>query len=422
MTKSELKFQNEKKVLKYLLQDKLYLDLGINKLHSKYFSKEYKSLFRLIKMYYNNYHNVLTPLIIKDIFNSNTYGQFVTGDDYDIYFSIYNDEFIEIDLTDASFSQIVDILKYQYKQEQLTQMAESVISNLNSNLTNSETDELSNKILHQITDLVNDNNIILKSGSLKESADEQLERYNFLHDNPNSIEYIPSGFDAIDKVEGGFRRTELLYVIGRKGTGKSILLLNLAYNACKAGYNVLLFSLEISKEDYERRLAACACSISSNGLKRASLEDADYKRYVQYLYDLKKYKTIDGKTMGEFVIMDVPNKCTPAFIDSTIDIEETRRGIKFDVIVTDYAGLMQPDVDVPEKRHQQGSIALSLKRIARRRNCVVYSAAQMSRQGKNDMQQKNGHTESAHIAESDQVGDHIDWGKKLLPSIYLLLV
>lgn len=410
MTQSELKVQNEQKILKYLLTDKKYLELSDNELNSKYFSEQYQRVFKLLKYYYHHNNDILTPETLNNIFYSEIYSQYISDNDRIIYESIYNDDLIEIESNEASFKQTVKILKYQYKREELTRIAQELIDKSNKQLSEAEVDKLNTDLLAKMTDLSIDNNIILKSGSLQESAKEQLERYNYLRDHPDSIEYIPSGFDAIDQVEGGFRRTELVYVIGRKGTGKSILLLNLAYNACKVGYNVLLFSLEISKEDYERRLAACACSISSNNLKRATLNTADYKRFEQYINNLKEKKTIDGNKMGEFVIIDVPNQCKPAFIDSTLSLEQTKRNVQFDIIVIDYAGLMMPDIDVPEKRHQQGNIALSLKRIARKRNCVVYSAAQMSRQGKNDMQQKGGHAESAYIAESDQVGDHIDWG------------
>ena len=226
----------------------------------------------------------------------------------------------------------------------------------------------------------------------------------------NEIEYIPTGFDEIDSIEGGFRPSELIYVIGRKGTGKSILLLNLAYTACLAKKNILLFSLEISKEDYERRLAACACSISSNGLKRGKLTDEEYKIYEKYINNLKLHKSINDTNMGEFVIIDLPANCKPSFIESHLLLEQRKRQIKFDVIVVDYAGIMQPDYDIAEKRHQQGAIALSLKQIARKYNCAVYSASQMSRQGRMDINQKGGRADSAHIAESDQVADHIDWG------------
>ena len=69
--------------------------------------------------------------------------------------------------------------------------------------------------------------------------------------NPNMIKYIKSGFASID-AEGGFRTSELVYVIGRKGDGKSVLLLNLAHNMWKDGHNVILFSIFFG--NFKRRL------------------------------------------------------------------------------------------------------------------------------------------------------------------------
>lgn len=106
----------------------------------------------------------------------------------------------------------------------------------------------------------------------------------------------------------------------------------------------------------------------------------------------------------------MPANCKPSSIEAHLLLEQRKRQVKFDVIVVDYAGIMQPDYVIAEKRHQQGAIALSLKQIARKYNCAVYSASQMSRQGRSDINQKGGHADSAHIAESDQVADHIDWG------------
>lgn len=409
MNNSEFKQDVERKIIKYLLKNKLFLALGDGSLNSKFFSDEYKNVYKLLISYYRQNNDVLSLNTAEMLFQNNQY-KHLTADDLNIFRSIYNDDLIDIDLNEASFSSTISVLKNQYKKDQLLSIAEQIIDANNQTLSAQEIDDLNNSIINQTTSLANNDSLIRKVSSIAESADEQLEAYNFLRDNPNSIEYVPTGFNAIDNAEGGFRPSELVYIIGRKGTGKSILLLNLAYTACKAGNNVLLFSLEISKEDYERRLAACACSIPSNGLKRATLSEADYNRYVQYLQNLKEHKSVDGKNLGELVIVDVPNQCTPSFVESRFLLEQRKRNLKFKVVVVDYAGLMQPDIFVPEKRHQQGAIALSFKRFARKYEILVCSAAQMSRQGRNDISQKGGHADSAHIAESDQVADHIDWG------------
>lgn len=67
---------------------------------------------------------------------------------------------------------------------------------------------------------------------------------------------------------------------------------------------------------------------------------------------------------------------------------------------------MQNDTFIVQKRHQQGQIALDLKRIARKHGCVVISAAQMSRQGKMILV-IIGHADTSHVAESDQVAESL---------------
>ena len=100
-------------------------------------------------------------------------------------------------------------------------------------------------------------------------------------------------------------------------------------------------------------------------------------------------------------IVDVPGICTPAYIDSKIDEVEGLLGIKFDVCISDYAGIMAPNIRQDAKRHDQGQIALDLKRLARSRNMAVISAAQMTRSGKDEEK-----ADTSHVAESDQISDH----------------
>lgn len=398
----------EKNILKYIISDKFYITLAESKLKSEFFSDDFQNLYKFLIFYYRANADTVRKDTLELLFQSGQY-RGLTSNLVSIFNSLYDDIDID-DLTEADFISNVEILKTQFAKKTIVELAQHIAECNDKSASALEIKNLLNDISTTVIHLSNSDSNIRKSSSIAESADEQLDSYLELYNNPNKIEYIPTGFDEIDDIEGGFRRTELIYVIGRKGTGKSILLLNLAYNACKTGKNILLFSLEISKEDYERRLAACACSLSSNKLKRGKLDDLEYDKYKLYLKKLKEHKTIDDEDMGEFVIVDVPSQCTPAFIESQLLLEQRKRRIKFDVIVVDYAGIMQPDQEIAEKRHQQGAIALSLKQIARKYDCAVYSASQMSRQGRNDISQKGGHADSAHIAESDQVADHIDWG------------
>jgi hypothetical protein len=89
---------------------------------------------------------------------------------------------------------------------------------------------------------------------------------------------------------------------------------------------------------------------------------------------------------------------------------EQKLGIVFDSVIIDYAQIMQPNVVTDVKRDNLGNIALELKQFARRKMKIVISAAQMTRAGKSETQQKNGRAGTEHVAESDQISDHLDFG------------
>ena len=46
---------------------------------------------------------------------------------------------------------------------------------------------------------------------------------------------IPSGFTEIDKITGGFQRSDLIILAARPAMGKSSFALNIALNAAKRG-------------------------------------------------------------------------------------------------------------------------------------------------------------------------------------------
>lgn len=405
MTLNESKKAAEAKVLKYLFTNVSYIALGESKLQKEYFST-YFNVYNFVILYYHKFGGIYDEIAATDFAKSQSI-MHLFRDTQEYIAKIDN---ININLTESAFFAEIETLITYYKKVEYIKLAQDIANFDIPNAPLYKIKELENNLSKKMINLTTDKSLIRKSGALDESADEQLKNYQELKNNPNKIDYIPTGLPKIDKYEGGLRKSELVYIIGRKGAGKSILMLNMGLAAANAGKNVLLFSLEISKEDYERRLAAAAARIPSNGLKRGMLNDEDYAKYLKYLNNLKEGRTFCGNKMGKFIIIDIPSQITPSFVEAQLLLEQKKRNIKFDEVIVDYAGIMASNIAVPEKRHAQGAIALDLKNLARKYDCVFISAAQMSRQGKNDVSQKGGHADSAHIAESDQIADHIDWG------------
>lgn len=397
--------KTEKKFLSYLFQDKKYIAMSMGKINEGHLPQTY-GVYKMLSSYYNKYKTIITDERAEQWYRSRNVGEDIISN----YKIIAAEARATTIIDSGEFEAIMDELKEFKNRKELWAMA-TKIQDLNVlQCPIDKLQKIKDDFKKQVVIMTSEESEVRNQGTIKDSAVSRFERYQTIKNNPEMIKTIKTGFKKIDDAEGGFRPGELIYVIGRKGDGKSALLLNLAHNAWENGENVILFSLEISKEDYERRFDARAAGISTNGLKRGTLSEKDESIYKYYLESIQNGVTPSGKKAGVIYIVDCPGACTPAFIDSTVDNVEQLLGIKFGVIISDYAGIMQPNIPVEQKRHEQGSIALDLKRIARTRNCVVISAAQMSRKGKDETGGKEGKADTSHVAESDQVADHIDWG------------
>lgn len=405
----------QKKFLAYLFSERKFIASSFGRI-KKHHLPDYHFLYTLLTGYYQRHKDIITDDVVDIMFtkknlDANTIVSYKSTIGELRGMLVVNDKFQG---NDAEFNALIEELEEIQERKDFVKIAEQIIETNPLDCSTEKLVEMKLAVKQGVTEITARTGETRKEGTIRDSAKDRLAAYKKVKENPESIKAVPTGFSQIDDMNGGFRAGELVYVIGRKGDGKSVALLNFGHNAWTAGYNVIIFTLEISKEDYERRFDARAAGISSNGLKMGKLEDVEEQIYEKYLERLGRGKVeVLNKESGQqelascgtMYIVDCPSGCTPAFVESKLDTVEQLLGIKFDVVITDYSGIMKPNVAVGEKRHEQGAIALDQKRIARERDCVVVSAAQMSRGG---AKEKEATTE--HVAESDQVSDHIDWG------------
>jgi replicative DNA helicase len=95
--------------------------------------------------------------------------------------------------------------------------------------------------------------------SIGDAARGSIERMQTAVNAPAG--YLPgitSGLSTIDDMTGGFKRGEFIVIAGRPGMGKSALAITVARLQAEAGYNALLFTLEMTREDVADRAIADA--------------------------------------------------------------------------------------------------------------------------------------------------------------------
>lgn len=184
----------------------------------------------------------------------------------------------------------------------------------------------------------------------------------------NGVTGIPTGLTDLDKLLGGLQRSDMVVLAGRPGMGKTSLAMQIAKNAAKNhGKNVLVFSLEMSKEQLAQRLIAGETGIDGSRLRRGEIREEEWATF---------FKAQEALSGWPIAINDAP-AISPARLRS----EAIRHRVKYglDLIVIDYIQLMASD-QREQNRHQEISlISRACKNLGRELNIPVLALSQLSR-------------------------------------------
>lgn len=209
--------------------------------------------------------------------------------------------------------------------------------------------------------------------SLESILGDSFDRLDDLHRHKGGIRGIPTGLKDLDKMLAGLQRSDLDIIAARTSMGKTALMLNIALNVAihaKQGA-VLIFSLEMSKEQLVDRLLAAEAGVSAWSLRTGEgLSDDDFERI--------------SAAMGELAE-------APIFIDDTsgITVSDLRTKARrlhhqhpLAVIMVDYLQLMSGGsryASVANRVQEISEISRSLKILARELNVPVIALSQLSR-------------------------------------------
>ena len=198
-----------------------------------------------------------------------------------------------------------------------------------------------------------------------------VDQIDFLARNQNRLMGVPTGFVMLDKMLGGFQKSDLIIVAGRPGMGKSSLGLSIAQNAARR-YNarVAVFSLEMSNEQMVQRLLSVESAIDNHRLRMGQIYEDEWPILLEAANTLAASNIFIDDTPGASV-MEIRTKARRLYAEHGIDL-----------ILVDYMQLMSGGGrnSRGENRQQEISyISRSLKELARELNVPVIALSQLSR-------------------------------------------
>lgn len=107
---------------------------------------------------------------------------------------------------------------------------------------------------------------------------ETMERIKARKDNPKNITGVPSPFGRLNNLTNGLQPSDLIIVAGRPSMGKSALAAQLAdYAALKHG-PALVFSLEMSNDQWSERGVSREARVPNQLLRTGQITDKQYQR------------------------------------------------------------------------------------------------------------------------------------------------
>jgi replicative DNA helicase len=197
-----------------------------------------------------------------------------------------------------------------------------------------------------------------------------FERLDELHRDKGKLRGLPTGFAQLDDKLAGLQKSDLIVLAARPSMGKTTLAMNVAHHvAVKEKLPVLIFSLEMSKEQLVDRLLSAESGIDAWNLRTGNLTDRDFEKLNVAMGNLSE---------------------APIYIDDTPGITALEMRTKarreqhqhaLGLVVVDYLQLMSGSGrNYSDNRVQEVSeISRGLKALARELEVPVLALSQLSR-------------------------------------------
>lgn len=195
------------------------------------------------------------------------------------------------------------------------------------------------------------------------------------------VDNTSSGYPSLDMITDKCRRGELVLFAGASGSGKSVMLANIARNMMEQGKRGVIISLELGGDLISKRMDSIMTGIDTKEIYNSINDIVD-------ILDTKK------KTYGELYVKKMPVKSTSNDIRAYLSEFEIQFGYKPDFICVDYLDRMGTNeknngnaFEVDDAKTEE------LREIGVDYNAFLFSASQLNRDSVDTT-----HKTHAHIA------------------------
>jgi KaiC/GvpD/RAD55 family RecA-like ATPase len=198
----------------------------------------------------------------------------------------------------------------------------------------------------------------------------------------NSGGQVSTGWPQMDRLlYGGFSRGELNIFAGGSGSGKSLVMMNIALNWLQQGLSGVYISLELSEELTSLRTDAMLTSTSTKEIRK-DIDTTELKVKMM------------GKKSGQYRVKGLPAQSNVNDIRSYLKEVQIQTGIKVDFVMIDYLDLVMPvsvKVNPNDQFIKDKYVSEELRNLAKELGILMVTASQLNRSAVEEIEFDHSH-------------------------------
>jgi len=232
---------------------------------------------------------------------------------------------------------------------------------------------------------------------ISEVSQRNVEAIEKIMTGEHTLQGISTGIKEIDDLCNGLQKSDYVIIAARTSMGKTSLMTTLAYNiAVLQEFVAVVFSLEMSEEQFDLRLKIGATEIESTKIYKGNINTLEMQSIREKSADIEASKLFIDDTAG-LTLMEMRTKLKRVSMKENID-----------VVFVDYIQLMRVgDRRGKTRENEVSEISQGLKTLAKELNVPIVALAQLSRatEMSSDQRPKLSHLRESGSLEmdSDQV-------------------
>ena len=205
--------------------------------------------------------------------------------------------------------------------------------------------------------------------SIRDILVDSFTELEQLYNQKQHITGVASGFIDLDNKTAGFHNSDLVLIAARPAMGKTAFALNIAsYAAVSANTPVVVFSLEMSKEQCANRILCSQAMVDSEKVAKGDITDEDWSKLAIASGELSESAGIFIDDSAGINIAEIRAKCRKLKLEKNIGL-----------VVIDYLQLIQGSGNTKSREQEIAEISRSLKILAKEINVPVIALSQLSR-------------------------------------------